>query len=83
MGKACPGTIVKAALERAGVKAPTKGTHQFRHTLATNMLAKGATLPEIGSVLGHASPATTFIYTKVDLVPLRRMAMPWPGEPHA
>jgi site-specific recombinase XerD len=73
------GSIVRHALKRAGVKAPTYGTHQFRHGLATEMLRQGASLQEIGDVLGHRHPQTTTIYTQVDLVALRTLALPWPG----
>jgi integrase/recombinase XerD len=73
------GSIVRHALKRAGIKAPTYGTHQFRHGLATELLHKGASLGEIGDVLGHRHPQTTMIYTKVDLEALRTLALPWPG----
>ena len=52
------------SLERAGIHATTKGTHQFRHGLATEMLRQGAALGEIGELLGHRHPQTTKIYTK-------------------
>jgi site-specific recombinase XerD len=71
--------VVRDALERAGVNAPTKGAHQFRHGLATQMLRRGASLTEIGEVLRHRSPETTTIYAKVDLDALRTLALPWPG----
>ncbi|MGH8637653.1 MAG: site-specific integrase [Burkholderiales bacterium] len=71
--------VVRDALERAGVNAPTKGAHQFRHGLATQMLRCGASLTEIGQVLRHRSPETTTIYAKVDLDALRTLALPWPG----
>jgi site-specific recombinase XerD len=73
------GTIVRHALERAGIDAPTRGAHQFRHGLATEMLRQGASLGEIGELLGHRHPDTTRIYTKVDLNALRTLALPWPG----
>ena len=73
------GSIVRHALQRAGIKAPTHGAHQFRHGLATEMLRQGASLSEIGEVLGHRSPQTTKIYAKVDLNALRTLALPWPG----
>lgn len=73
------GTIVRHALLRAGIETPTTGCHQFRHGLATQMLRQGASLAEIGALLGHRSPETTKIYTKVDLKALRTLAMPWPG----
>jgi site-specific recombinase XerD len=71
--------VVRDALERVGVNAPTKGAHQFRHGLATQMLRRGASLTEIGEVLRHRSPETTTIYAKVDLDALRTLALPWPG----
>jgi len=73
------GSIVRHALLRAGIEAPTYGTHQFRHGLATDLLRHGASLSEIGEVLGHRHPQTTMIYTKVDLEALRTLALPWPG----
>jgi site-specific recombinase XerD len=73
------GSIVRHRLLRAGVEAPTYGAHQFRHGLATEMLRQGASLGEIGELLGHHNPQTTKIYTKVDLEALRTLALPWPG----
>lgn len=73
------GSVVRHCLLRAGLKAPTYGAHQFRHGLATELLRQGASLGEIGEVLGHRSPETTKIYTKVDLEALRTLAVPWPG----
>ena len=73
------GSIVRHTLARAGIKAPTKGAHQFRHALAIQMLRHGASLTEIGEVLRHRSPQTTTIYAKVDLDALRQLALPWPG----
>jgi site-specific recombinase XerD len=72
-------SLVRHALLRAGIQAPTYGAHQFRHGLATEMLRHGASLGEIGDVLGHRHPQTTQIYTKVDLEALRTLALPWPG----
>jgi site-specific recombinase XerD len=73
------GSLVRHRLLRAGVEAPTYGAHQFRHGLATEMLRQGASLGEIGELLGHHNPETTKIYTKVDLEALRTLALPWPG----
>jgi integrase/recombinase XerD len=73
------GCIVRHSLKRAGICAPTTGAHQFRHGLATEMLRQGASLSEIGEVLGHRHPQTTKIYAKVDIKALRKLALPWPG----
>lgn len=72
-------SIILHALQRANIKAPTNGAHQFRHGLATEMLRQGASLPEIGDLLGHRHVQTTTIYAKVDLTALRTLALPWPG----
>jgi site-specific recombinase XerD len=72
-------TIVAAAIKRAGIKTPHRGTHQFRHALATDMLRHGATLTEIGSVLRHRHAKTTSLYAKVDFAALRPLSLPWPG----
>lgn len=72
-------TIVRRALARAGIASPRKGAHLLRHSLATEMLRKGASLAEIGEILRHRLVDTTSIYAKVDLVALRAMAHPWPS----
>ena len=73
------GSIVRHSLLRAGIDTPSMGAHQFRHGLATDMLRHGASLAEIGDVLGHHHSQTTTIYTKVDIKALRSLALPWPG----
>ena len=73
------GSLVRHRIQRADLETPTHGTHQFRHGLATALLRQGASLGEIGEVLGHRSPETTKIYTKVDLDALRPLAVAWPG----
>jgi integrase/recombinase XerD len=79
LGPAAVCSMVRHAIQRSGISAPSTGAHQFRHGLATEMLRGGATLAEIGEVLGHSNPQTTKIYTKVDLDALRSLALPWPG----
>jgi len=72
-------SIVRRALERAGLNPAHKGAHLLRHSVATQMLRKGASLAEIGELLRHRSQQTTMIYAKVDLDLLRPLALPWPG----
>lgn len=71
--------LTRNALKKAGVESARKGAHLFRHSLATEMLRRGASLDEIGQVLRHKDPDTTAIYAKVDLDALRRLAIAWPG----
>lgn len=72
-------TIVRRALERAGLNPPGKGAHLLRHSLATGMLRNGASLAEIGEILRHRALTTTEIYAKVDIEGLRTLARPWPA----
>lgn len=69
--------VVQAACQRAGL-VPI-AAHRLRHALASELLRRGAGLPEIGQLLRHRSAAVTSIYAKVDTVALRGLARPWPG----
>jgi site-specific recombinase XerD len=71
-------TIVARALIRAGLTPAMRGAHLLRHSLATTMVRRGASLAEIGQVLRHRSPTTTEIYAKLDFDALRDIAIPWP-----
>jgi len=69
--------VVFAAGQRAGLG--TVRAHRLRHTVATQTLAAGGSLIEIGQLLGHHKTSTTAIYAKVDRAALRELARPWPG----
>lgn len=71
--------VVRRALKRAGLNPDFKGAHLLRHSLATNMLRRGASLSEIGQLLRHRQPTTTQIYAKVDTEALRGISLPWMG----
>ena len=71
--------VVRRALQRAGLNPDFKGAHLLRHSLATKMLGRGASLGEIGQLLRHRQPTTTQIYAKVDIKALRGIALPWMG----
>jgi site-specific recombinase XerD len=77
-GASAVSTIAARALARAGLTPPVRGAHLLRHSLATELLRRGASLSEIGQVLRHRSPNTTEIYAKLDFDALRIVAMPWP-----
>jgi len=62
--------IVRRAAQAAGI--PRRVTpHMLRHTLATALLSRGCDIRYIQKLLGHASVATTQIYTHVDTQALR------------
>ncbi len=69
--------VTHRACDRAGL--PRVGAHRLRHSLATEMLRRGATLVEVSQVLRHRDLATPAIYAKVDFDTLRTIAAPWPG----
>jgi len=72
------GRAVQRAVDNADIDAPTRGGNLLRHSMATGLLAGGASLPEIADVLGHSCLATTRIYAAVDIGRLREVPLPWP-----
>ncbi|WP_298690626.1 tyrosine-type recombinase/integrase [uncultured Sulfuricurvum sp.] len=54
--------IITKAFAKVGLKVTP---HQLRHTYATELLNNGARIADVSELLGHASMATTQIYTKL------------------
>lgn len=64
--------LVRKTAKAAGLEK-TVTPHVLRHTLATTLLRRGGDIRFIQRILGHASIATTQVYTHLDDAELKRM----------
>jgi integrase/recombinase XerD len=73
-------TILRQALEKTNIQRPKpySVSNILRHSLATNLVQKGASLEEISNTLRHRSRMTTLIYARQDISGLRTIAQSWP-----
>ena len=71
---------VRYAAIRCGLEHRIRGTHILRHTLAGQLVQRGARFKEIADLLRHRNLNTTTIYAKVDFPALEQVALPWPGR---
>jgi integrase/recombinase XerD len=65
-------TVLRTAAERAGLD-PAVSPHTLRHSFATHLLDGGADVRVVQELLGHASVATTQVYTLVTVEKLREV----------
>ena len=80
IGPALMRGVFRRAFARVEGCSHWAGTHVLRHTAATRLHRRGASLKEVADLLGHRCLDTTAIYTKVDLPALAAVALPWPEE---
>jgi len=70
--------IVSKACRLAGIRqdpGDRKGTHIFRHNLASSMLENGVPQPVITQTLGHTAPDSLEPYLRADFVHLKKCAL--------
>lgn len=73
-----PGAVASSAvfyLQKAGIKVRRPGSHTLRHTCVQRLIDAEFPLKTIGDYVGHRSPESTRIYTKVAIEALREVAM--------
>lgn len=70
--------LVKHTYRRCGFPTAWTGPHRLRHTFATRLFQRGATLKQLADVLGHRRLQTSRGYTHLDIDGLRQLARPWP-----
>lgn len=72
--------VLRKAFDKTGLQPPQHQvrTHLLRHSLAVDMLNRGASLDEIGDLLRHRSRMATTIYARYDIDALRSVARSWP-----
>jgi site-specific recombinase XerD len=62
-------------LLKAGIQVPRPGSHTLRHSCVQRLVDADFSLKTIGDFVGHRSPKTTEIYTKVAVESLREIAL--------
>lgn len=67
--------VIKNAAKKAGIKKNIT-PHMLRHSFATHLVEQGENLRVIQELLGHNSPQTTMIYTKVATNTIRKVVSP-------
>lgn len=62
-------------LRKAGIPVSRPGSHTLRHTCVQHLVDAHFPLKTIGDYVGHRSPSSTEIYTKIDIEALREVAL--------
>jgi site-specific recombinase XerD len=75
IGKGSVSSSVAEYLQNAGIKVHKAGAHTLRHTCVQRLIDAEFPLKTIGDYVGHRSPQSTEIYTKVAIASLREVAM--------
>jgi integrase/recombinase XerD len=75
IGTAAVSSCARRYLLRAGIEVPRPGSHTLRHSTVQRLVDADFSLKTIGDFVGHRSPASTEVYAKVAIEPLRQVAL--------
>ena len=72
--------IISRIITSSGIKINNRkfGPHAMRHTLASQLLSNGISLPIISETLGHEKTQTTMNYLRIDLKSLVKCTLDVP-----
>jgi site-specific recombinase XerD len=75
MGSAAVSARATHYLRKAGISVARPGSHTLRHSCVQRLVDSNFPLKIIGDYVGHRSPSSTEIYTKIQIEPLRQIAL--------
>jgi integrase/recombinase XerD len=75
IGTAVVSDVARRYLLLAGIDVPRPGSHTLRHSTVQRLVDADFSLKTIGDFIGHRSAASTDIYAKVAIEPLRQVAL--------
>lgn len=73
------GHIVAKHARKAGINAPSLGSHVLRHTHAGRQIDLGARPQVLSELLGHSDPELISAYVRIATDSLRELALPVPA----
>jgi len=75
LGSAAISSRAAHYLHKAGIHVVRPGSHTLRHSCVQRLVDFKFPLKTIGDYVGHRSPSSTEIYTKIEIEPLRQLAL--------
>jgi integrase/recombinase XerD len=75
MGAAAVSARAAHYLQKADIRIVRPGSHTLRHSCVQRLVDSDFPLKIIGDYVGHRSPSSTEVYTKIQIEPLRQIAL--------
>ena len=67
--------MVSRRLKKSGISIARAGSHTLRHTCVQHLVDANFDLKTVGDYVGHGSPSSTEVYTKINVEALRNVAL--------